>query len=162
MIMDQIVQAKRVAESKSVMTEMVMPNDTNPMGNLMGGNLLRWMDIISSICAGKHCENQVATVSVDNVVFKKPILVGDIITLEAVVTRSFNTSVEVYVEVYAANIKGHNYRRCNHAYFTFVALGSENGKPVAVPGVLPLTDNEIKLFASAPKRREIRLQLGGK
>ena len=62
-------KAKRVAESKSVMTEMVMPNDANPMGNLMGGNLLRWMDIISSICARKHCENQVVTVSVDNVAF---------------------------------------------------------------------------------------------
>jgi acyl-CoA hydrolase len=97
-------KAKRVAESKSVMTEMVMPNDANPMGNLMGGNLLRWMDIISSICAGKHCENQVVTVSVDNVAFKKPIHVGDIVTIEAMVTRSFNTSVEVYVEVYAADI----------------------------------------------------------
>jgi len=104
--MDIENKAKRVAESKSVMTEMVMPNDANPMGNLMGGNLLRWMDIISSICAGKHCENQVVTVSVDNVAFKKPIHVGDIVTIEAMVTRSFHTSVEVYVEVYAADIKG--------------------------------------------------------
>jgi acyl-CoA hydrolase len=155
-------KAKRVAESKSVMTEMVMPNDANPMGNLMGGNLLRWMDIISSICAGKHCENQVVTVSVDNVAFKKPIHVGDIVTIEAMVTRSFNTSVEVYVEVYAADIKGHNYRRCNHAYYTFVALSTPEGKPISVPTVIPLTDNENKLFDSAPQRREMRLLLGGR
>ena len=155
-------KAKRVAESKSVMTEMVMPNDANPMGNLMGGNLLRWMDIISSICAGKHCENQVVTVSVDNVAFKKPIHVGDIVTIEAMVTRSFNTSVEVYVEVYAADIKGHNYRRCNHAYYTFVALSTPEGKHVPVPMVIPLTDNENKLFDSAPQRRDMRLLLGGR
>lgn len=160
--MEQKLRAKNVEESRSVMTEMVMPNDANPMGNLMGGNLLRWMDVLCGICAGKHCEAHVVTVSVDHVSFTLPIHVGDILTIEARVTRSFNTSVEVYVEVYAADIKGHNRRKCNHAYYTFVALDDVEKKPTLVPEVLPLTEDEIKRFESAPRRREVRLILGGR
>jgi acyl-CoA hydrolase len=156
------MNAKRVAESASVMTEMVMPNDTNPMGNLMGGNLLRWMDIISGICAGKHCEAHVVTASVDHVSFQRPIKVGDIVTLEASVTRAFSTSVEIYVEVFAADIKGQNARRCNHAYYTFVGLDEANGKPIPVPQVLPLTEIEQQRYDSAPRRREVRLILSGR
>ncbi len=88
------------------MTELIMPNDTNPMGNLMGGYLMRWMDIASAICAGRHCEAQVVTAAVDHISFQNPIRLGDVITLEASVTRAFNTSVEVYVEVFASDIKG--------------------------------------------------------
>ena len=156
------MNAKRVAESKSTMTEMVMPNDTNPMGNLMGGNLLRWMDIISGICAGKHTEAQVVTASVDHVSFKGPIHVGEIVTLEASVTRAFRTSVEVFVEVFAADIKGKNYRKSNHAYYTFVALDDSTGKPTPVPAVTPLTEIEQQLYESAPRRREVRLVLSGR
>jgi acyl-CoA hydrolase len=152
---------KRVSESRTVMTEMVMPNDTNPMGNLMGGNLLRWMDIASGICAGKHCEAHVVTASVDNVSFQKPIKVGDIVTLEATVTRAFRTSVEIYVEVFANNIKGGDARRCNHAYYTFVGL-SDDGKPIPVPPVLPLTEIEQQRYDGAPRRREARLILSGR
>jgi acyl-CoA hydrolase len=143
------------------MTEMVMPNDTNPMGNLMGGNLLRWMDIASGITAGKHCEAHVVTASVDHVSFQKPIKVGDIVTLEATVTRAFRSSVEIYVEVFANDIKGGNARRCNHAYYTFVGLDDEE-KPVPVPPVLPLTEIEQQRYDSAPRRREVRLILSGR
>lgn len=160
--MEQRPKAKKVNESRSVMTEMVMPNDANPMGNLMGGNLLRWMDIASSICAGKHCEAHVVTASVDHVSFQRPIKVGDVVTLEATVTRAFNTSVEIYVEVFASDIKGHNARRCNHAYYTFVALDEANGKPIPVPEVIPLNEIEHQRFESAPRRREVRLILGGR
>lgn len=155
-------QPKRVAESKTIMTEMVMPNDTNPMGNLMGGNLMRWMDIVSAICAGKHCEAHVVTASVDHVSFQKPIRVGDIVTLEASVTRAFRTSVEVYVEAFAADIKGGSNRRSNHAYFTFVGLDEANGKPTPVPEVIPLTEIEQQRFDAAPRRREVRLVLSGR
>ena len=144
------------------MTEMIMPNDANPMGNLMGGNLLRWMDIGCGICSGKHCERHVVTASVDHVSFNKAIRVGDVITLEASVTRAFRTSVEVFVEVYASDIKGHNPRRCNAAYYTFVALDQENGKPVAVPPVIPVTEIEQQRYDSAPRRREMRLILAGR
>lgn len=156
------MRAKKITESKTVMTEMIMPNDTNPLGNLMGGNLMRWMDIVGGICAGKHCEAHVVTASVDHVSFQKPIVMGDVITIEASVTRAFNTSVEVYVEVFAANIKGHDNRRSNHAYFSFVALDDKKKKPMKVPPVLPLTRDEQQLYESAIRRRELRLVLSGR
>ena len=156
------MKAKKISESETTMTEMIMPNDTNPIGNLMGGNLLRWMDIIGGICAGKHCEAYVVTASVDNVSFQKPIKLGDVITLKATVTRAFNTSVEVNVAVYAADIKGGNNRMCNHAYFTFVGINDETGKPIKVPPVIPLSSEEQKLYEGAMRRREIRLILAGR
>ncbi len=152
---------KRVDLSKTVITQMVMPNDGNPMGNLMGGNLLRWMDIAGGICAGKHCEAHVVTASVDHVSFQRPISIGDIVTIEATVTRAFRTSVEIFCEVFAADIKGHNSRKCNQSYYTFVAL-DEQGKPVPVPPVLPLTEIEQQRYESAPRRREVRLVLSGR
>jgi acyl-CoA hydrolase len=158
----QTLESKRVSESRSVMTEMVMPNDANPMGNLMGGNLLRWMDIVSAICAGKHCERHVVTASVDHVSFQRPIKVGDVVTLEATVTRAFNSSLEIYVEVFAADIKGQNARRCNHAYYSFVALDDSNGSPIHIPSLTPLTEIEQQRYDSAPRRRELRLILSGK
>jgi len=160
--MDNNLKSKKVSDSRSIMTEMIMPNDTNPLGNLMGGNLLRWMDIIAGICAGKHCEAHVVTASVDHVSFQKPIKSGDVITIEAAVTRAFNTSVEIYVEVFAANVKGHDTRRSNHAYFTFVALNDDTLKPRKVPAVLPLTRDEQQLFDGASRRREMRLVLSGR
>lgn len=154
--------AKRVADSRTVMTEMVMPNDTNPMGNLMGGYLMRWMDIVAAICAGKHCEAHVVTAAVDHISFQKPIRLGDVVTLEACVTRAFNTSVEIYVEVFANDIKGQNARRCNHAYFTFVALDENRKNPIEVLPVLPLSNEEQQLYDSAARRRELRLILSGR
>ncbi len=153
------MEAKKVSDSKTIMTEMIMPNDTNPLGNLMGGNLLRWMDIAGGICAGKHCEKHTVTASVDHVSFQKPILVGDVITIEASTTRAFNTSVEVYVEVFAADIKGKNNRLCNNAYYTFVALDDETRRPTQVPAVLPLSNEEQQQYEGALRRREVRLIL---
>lgn len=153
---------KRVSESFTVMTEMVMPNDTNPMGNLMGGYLMRWMDIAAAICAGKHCQAHVVTAAVDHISFQSPIRLGDVITLEAKVTRAFNTSVEIYVEVYANDIKGQNPRRCNHAYFTFVGLDDARKTPVEVPPVIALSSEEQSLYEAAARRREFRLILSGR
>jgi acyl-CoA hydrolase len=153
---------KKVNESVTVMTEMVMPNDTNPMGNLMGGNLMRWMDIAGSVCAGKHTESHVVTASVDHLAFQKPIHNGDIVTLEARVVRSFNTSLEVYVEVFAHDIKGGNPRRCNHAYFTFVGLDDITMKPKPIHPVIPLSNEEMKQYEGSLRRRELRLILSGK
>ncbi len=141
---------------------MVMPNDTNPLGNLMGGNLLRWMDIAAGICAGKHSACYVVTASVDHVSFTRPIHMGEVVTMVASVTRSFSTSMEIYVEVFSTDIKGGNTKRCNHAYYTFVALDDQRQKPVPVPPVLPLTAEEEKMYADAQTRREIRLMLSGR
>lgn len=156
------MNAKKIAASRTVMTEMIMPNDTNPIHNLMGGNLLRWMDIGAGVCAGKHCENYVVTVSVDNVSFEKPVPLGDVITIQCVVTRAFNTSVEVYVEVFSSDMKGGNTRRCNDAYFTFVAVDDEKKRPVEVPAVLPLTSEEESRYEDALRRRKLRLLLSGR
>ncbi len=153
------MEAKKVADSVTIMTEMIMPNDTNPIGNLMGGNLLRWMDVAGGICAGKHCEKYVVTASVDHVSFQRPIHLGDVITIKAMVTRAFNTSVEIYVEVYAANVKGKDDRLCNSAYFTFVAVDDEKKKPTKVPPVLALSSEEQDKYDSALRRREVRLIL---
>lgn len=153
---------KKVIESQTIMTEVVMPNDTNPLNNLMGGNLMRWMDIASGVCAGKHCEAYVVTASVDHVSFTTAIKMGEVITIKASVSRAFNTSVEVYVEVFTSNMKGGESRMSNHAYFTFVAIHDETGKPIQVPQVIPLTREEQQLFDSAMRRRELRLILSGR
>ena len=156
------MKEKLVSESRTIMTEMIMPNDTNPLGNLMGGNLMRWMDIAGGICAAKHCQSNVVTASVDHVSFKSAIRVGDVITLNARVTRAFTTSVEVYVEVQAANMIGGNERQSNHAYLSFVALDSESKKPCKVSPIRPVSSEEMKLYEGASRRRELRLILSGR
>ena len=153
---------KKISDSMTTMTEMVMPNDTNPLDNLMGGNLMRWMDIAGGICAGRHCEAYVVTASVDHVSFHLPIHMGDVVTLKAQVTKAFNTSVEVFVEVFKASIKGGPTKKSNHAFFTFVALGDKTQKPMPVPIVIPINEAEHKLFEAASRRREIRLILSGR
>lgn len=156
------MKEKLVSDSRTVMTEMIMPNDTNPLGNLMGGNLMRWMDIAGSICAAKHCQSNVVTASVDHVSFNSAIRVGDVIMLKAAVTRAFTTSVEVYVEVLAANMIGGNERQSNHAYLSFVALDEETKKPCNVPKLRPVSSEEKKLYEGASRRRELRLILSGR
>lgn len=150
---------KEVSESRTTMTQLVMPNDTNPLGNLMGGNLMRWMDIACGICASRHCGAHVVTASVDHVSFKQPIRLGDIVTLTASVTKAFNTSVELFVEVFAGDMLGTYKHKSNHAYFTFVALDSETSRPTKIPAVLPLTSEEEQLYEGASRRRELRLIL---
>lgn len=144
------------------MTELVMPNDTNPLGHLMGGYLMRWMDIAGSICAGRHCGSPVVTASVDHVSFAKPIHLGDVITIKASVTRAFTTSVEIYIEVFATSGFGADLEKSNHAYMTFVALDPRTSRPKPVPAVLPETEHEQKLFEGAARRREVRLVLAGR
>ena len=156
------LEPKKVSESRTVMTELIMPNDTNPMGNLMGGYLMRWMDIVCAICAGKHCQAHVVTAAVDQISFQNPSGLGDVITREACGTRACHSSVEVYVEVFANDIKGQKPRRCNHAYFTFVALDDERKDPISVPAVIPLSNEEQNLYDSAARRRELRLILSGR
>ncbi len=161
-MIDNAPRGKQVSSSETIMTEMIMPNDTNPLGDLMGGNLLRWMDVAAGICAGKHCESHVVTASVDHVSFSQPIRLGDVITIKSIVTRAFTSSVEVFVEVYASEVTGLNARLCNHAYLTFVALNKETRKKINVPKVLPLTGEEQKQYDSALRRRELRLILSGR
>ena len=152
---------KKPKDSFTIMNEIVLPNDTNTLNNLMGGKLLHWMDIVAAISAQKHSNNIVVTASVDGVSFKEPIRLGDVVTLEAYVTRSFNTSMEVYIEVYAQNIPRNEKYKCNDAYYTFVAIDSRN-KPVILPTIEPETEMEKLKYEGALRRRQIRLVMAGK
>lgn len=157
--MDTIV--KHPKNSFTIMNELVLPNDTNTLNNLMGGRLLHWMDIAAAIAAQKHSNRIVVTASVDNVSFKQAIKLGDVITIEAKVTRAFHTSMEVRLDVWAENIPSGTRAKSNEAYYTFVAL-DENGKTVTIPELEPETAAETDLFDGALRRRQLRLVLGGK
>lgn len=149
---------KHPRESLVSMTELVLPNDTNTLSNLMGGRLMHWMDIVSAISAQKHSNQVVVTASVDNISFKSPIQLGNVVTLKAKVTRSFNTSMEVKIEVVAEDIPSAKKTDSNLAYFTFVALDKE-GRPTPVPEVVPETEDEQIQFDGALRRRQLRLIL---
>lgn len=152
---------KLARESYTIMNELVLPNDTNPLHNLMGGRLLHWMDIAAAISAQKHCNRIVVTASVDNVSFRHPIKLGDVISIEAQVTRAFNTSVEVRLTVWAQNIPSATKIKSNEAFYTFVAI-DEEGHTVEVPRLIPETAAEQKLYDEALYRRELRLVLAGR
>ncbi len=155
------IKAKSPKNSFTIMNELVLPNDTNTLNNLMGGRLLHWMDIAAAISAQKHCNRIVVTASVDNVSFKQPIKLGDVITIEAKVTRAFNTSVEVRLDVWAENIPSGTRAKSNEAYYTFVAV-DQSGRTIPVPELQPETEEEKELFNGALRRRQLRLILGGK
>jgi acyl-CoA hydrolase len=158
-LMDQF--SKTAKESVVTMTELVLPNDTNMFGNLMGGRLMYWMDIAAALAAMKHCGTPVVTASVDNISFENPIKLGNAVHIQARVSRAFNTSMEIFMSVWGEDAL-HQYKyKSNEAYFTFVAL-DPNGKPRKVPNLVPESEEEIKLFEGALRRRQVRLILGGK
>ncbi|MBC7850866.1 MAG: acyl-CoA thioesterase [Chitinophagaceae bacterium] len=156
-----MANSKTSKESKVVMTELVLPNDTNTFGNLMGGRLMYWMDIAAALAAMKHCGAPVVTASVDNISFESPIKLGNVVHIEAKVSRAFNSSMEVHLSVSGEDAI-HQYKyKSNEAYYTFVAL-DPNGKARKVPQLIPETEEEKKLFDGALRRRQLRLILGGK
>lgn len=152
---------KSVKESAVTMTELVLPNDTNTLNNLMGGKLMHWMDIVSAISAQKHSNRIVVTASVDNVSFGKPIQLGNVVTLKAQVTRAFSSSMEVHIEVEAEDIPSGKKFASNSAFFTFVAV-DQSGRPIDVPEAVPETPEEKELYAGALRRRQLRLVLAGR
>lgn len=156
-----MITQKLARESLTTMTEMIFPNHTNGLNNLMGGWLMYWMDIVSAIAAQRHANSVVVTASVDNISFAEPIGLGDVVTLQAKVTRAFNTSMEVYIEAWAEDIPERRKVSTNKAFFTFVALDAD-GKPTRVPEVVPETDEEKALYESALRRRQLRLILAGR
>lgn len=153
-----MAKKKFVKESYTIMTEMVLPNDTNTLNNLMGGRLMHWMDVVAAIAAQKHSNRIVVTASADNISFKQPIALGNVVTLTSQVTRSFNSSMEVFIEVVAEDIPANKKVTSHRAYFTFVAV-DQNGKPIEVPEVVPETPEEIEHFEGALRRRQLRLVL---
>lgn len=152
---------KSPGDSKIIMTELVLPNDTNVFGNLMGGRLMYWMDIAAALCATKHCNTMVVTASVDNISFENPIVLGNAVHIEAKLSRTFTTSMEVHLRVWGEDFLSRKKYKSNEAYYTFVALDS-NRKPMLVPGIDPENEEERLLFEGALRRRQLRLVLGGK
>ena len=136
---------KYAKDSFVTMTELVLPNDTNTLNNLMGGRLMHWMDIVSAISAQKHSNRIVVTASVDNVSFSKAIQLGNVVTLKARVTRAFSSSMEVRIDVEAEDIPSGKKFDSNSAFFTFLAV-DQSGRPIDVPGVIPETDEEKELY----------------
>jgi acyl-CoA hydrolase len=156
------MKVKSPKESQTIMTEIVLPNDTNNLGNLFGGQLLSWMDRCSAISAHRHCKKQVVTAAVNNVSFNQAIPIASIVTLEAKVSRAFKSSMEVYVDVYVEDQKLAGKRtHTNEAIYTFVAV-DEFGKPVAIPAIDPQTKIEKLRFDGALRRKQLGLILSGK
>lgn len=155
------MQAKKANESQVMMTELVLPNDTNVFGNLMGGRLMYWMDIAAALSAQKHANAPVVTASVDNISFENPIKLGNAVYIEAKVSRAFTSSMEVHMKVWGEDLQKQNRYKSNEAYYTFVAL-DDKGKSSAVPQLTPDTEEELRLYEGAMRRRQLRLILGGK
>ncbi len=155
------LKQKSPQDSLVTMTEMVLPNDTNPLHNLMGGRMMHLIDIAGAISAQKHSQRIVVTASVDNISFHQPIKLGSVITLLARVTRAFNSSMEIYVEVYMENLALDSKVLTNKAFLTFVAI-DQAGNPINVPELIPETEDEKKLYESALRRRQLRLILSGR
>jgi len=155
------MSSKKGSASLIIMTEIVLPNDTNVFGNLMGGRLMYWMDIAAALAAQKHCNAPVVTASVDNISFEYPVKLANAVHIEAKVTRAFTTSMEIHLRVWGEDLILQNKYKSNEAYYTFVALDAA-GKPKQVPQLEPDTPEEKKLFDGALRRRQLRLILGGK
>ena len=148
---------KHVKDSEVQMTEMVLPNHTNRLGNLLGGQLMHWIDICAAIASFRHTNRVCVTASVDELNFIHPIKEGEVVILESSVNRAFNTSVEVGVKVISENPLSGQRKHANTAYLTFVAL-DDTGKPAAVPPIIPQTKEEQRRFEDAARRRRQRLE----
>ena len=147
---------RKVSESQSEMTELVLPNDTNPLHGLLGGRLMHWMDIAAAMAAHRHSRHYVVTASVDHLDFVSSARVGNFVVLRSSVNRAFNTSMEVGVKVWAENYLLNTRSHVSSAYLTFVAVDKE-GRPQPVPQVTPETPEEIHRYEGAARRREHRL-----
>ena len=144
-----------VAESQSEMTELILPNDTNTLGNLLGGRLTHFIDLVGAMAAYRHARTHVVTASMDHIDFIAPVHVGDLLILKSSLNRAFNTSMEVGVKVWVENTIAGMHRHVASAYLTFVAVDSQ-GRRVPVPQLSPESENENRRYADAARRRELR------
>ena len=151
------MNARKVSDSQITMTELVLPNHTNQLGTLFGGQLMAWIDTCASLTAEKHNQRVCVTASVDKIDFHNPVKLGDAVELVASVNRVFNTSMEVGVKVFAQNLKEGTVKHANSAYLTFVCVDSE-GKPVKANEAIPETNEQKRRFNEALIRRENRLK----
>jgi acyl-CoA hydrolase len=153
--------SKNPKDSKTTITDLVLPSETNPIGNMFGGELLARMDRAASIAARRHSRRIVVTASVNHVAFNKMIPVGSVVTVEAKVSRAFKSSMEVFMDVWIEDRESGMRTKANEGIYTFVAV-DEMGHPVPVPPLVPETDLEKERFEAALRRRQLSLVLAGK
>lgn len=155
------MEAKTPKESRTIITDLVLPSETNPIGNMFGGELLARMDRAASIAARRHSRRIVVTASVNHVAFNKMIPLGSVVTVEASVSRAFTSSMEIFLDVWLEDRESGLKSKANEAIYTFVAV-DETGQPVPVPPLKPETDLEKERFDAALRRRQLSLLLAGK
>ncbi|NCT18851.1 MAG: acyl-CoA thioesterase [Flavobacteriia bacterium] len=155
------MQAKYPKDSRTIVTDLVLPSETNPIGNMFGGELLARMDRAASIAARRHSRRIVVTASVNHVAFNKMIPLGSVVTVEAAVSRAFKTSMEVYMDVWIEDRESGIKSKANEAIYTFVAV-NETGTPMEVPQLIPETDLEKARYEAALRRKQLSLVLAGK
>ena len=155
------MQAKHPSDSLTVLTDIVLPSETNPLNNLFGGELLARMDRAASIAARRHSRRITVTASVNHVAFNRSIPLGSVVTIEAKVSRSFKSSMEIFLDVWIEDRESGQRTKANEAIYTFVAV-DDTGTPVEVPQVIPQTDLEQQRFDAALRRKQLSLVLAGK
>lgn len=155
------MQPKHPSESLTILTDLVLPSETNPLNNLFGGELLARMDRAASIAARRHSRRITVTASVNHVAFNRAIALGSVVTVEAKVSRSFKSSMEIFLDVWIEDRESGVRTKANEAIYTFVAV-DEQGRPVAVPEIIPETDLEKERFDAALRRKQLSLVLAGK
>lgn len=155
------MQPRTPEESKTVMTDLVLPSETNPLNNLFGGELLARMDRAASISARRHSRRIVVTASVNHVAFNKAVPLGSVVTVEAKVSRAFKSSMEIYIDVWVEDRESGKRSKANEAIYTFVAV-DETGTPVSIPPLQPETELEKQRYEAALRRKQLSLVLAGK
>jgi acyl-CoA hydrolase len=155
------MESRTAFQSKTIMTDLVLPSETNPINNLFGGELLARMDRAASIAARRHSRRIVVTAAVNHVAFNRSVPVGSVVTIEAKVSRSFSTSMEVFLDVWIEDRESGECVKANEAIYTFVAV-DETGRPVKVPELVPETALETERFAAALRRKQLSLVVAGK
>ena len=155
------MQFKSPADSRTIQTDIVLPNETNPLNNMFGGELLARMDRVASIAARRHSRRVVVTASVNHVAFNKAIALGSVVTVEAAVSRAFKTSMEVFIDVWVEDRESGVRSKANEAIYTFVAV-DEMGTPVPISPLKPETPLEIERYEAALRRKQLSLVLAGK
>ncbi len=155
------MKARHPSESLAILTDFVLTGETNSLNNLFGGELLARMDRAAGIAAGRHSRRVVVTASVNHVAFNKPIPLGSVVTVEAKVSRAFNSSMEVYIDVWVEDRQSGEKTKANEAIYTFVAV-NETGNPVAIPPIQPETKLEKERYEAALRRKQLSLVLAGK
>ena len=155
------METRTPSDSKTILTDLVLPSETNPLGNLFGGELLARMDRAASIAARRHSRRIVVTASVNHVAFNRMIALGSVVTVEAKISRAFKTSMEIVIDVWIEDRESGLKSQANEAIYTFVAV-DEQGQPVPVPQVIPESTLEKERYEAALRRKQLSLVLAGK